>query len=273
MEIVYRLDPERASPRPASADEVRRVLREGNERFARLRYPSGDSASREVIPLGPRALGLPDADGEPPTQSPFAAVLGCADARVPVELVFQQAVNDLFVVRVAGNVLGEECLGSIEFALSQLDSVHLAVVLGHSSCGAVTAGVDAFSRPARYLSVAPSQGLRAVVDRVLVSVRIASLALSTSAGNDVEKRSQYRQALIETSVIVNAALTAMTLRREVGGEVAFGVYDLATRRVRVPGRDADGELGLSDAPADLDELHRVATAAASSRLVRSILDG
>lgn len=271
MEIVYRLEPERESRRPASADEARRVLQEGNERFANLRYRGGDGDAREVILLDPRAVGLSDVEGEPPEQTPFAAVLGCADARVPVDLVFGQAVNDLFVVRVAGNVLAAECLGSIEFATSQLESVRLTIVLGHSGCGAVTAAVDAFSSPERYLAVAVSHGLRAIIDRLWPSVRLASLALS-EADEDVDKRPHYRQALIETSVIVNAALTAMTLKREIGCEVAFGIYDLLTGRVRVPGPDADEELGLSVPPGDPEELRSVATAAAASPFVRAILD-
>ena len=76
-----------------------------------------------------------------PKQAPFAVVIGCSDARVPTEMIFGQGFNDLFVIRVAGNVLGDVCLGSIDFAVEALsESVKLLVVLGHSGCGAVTGG-------------------------------------------------------------------------------------------------------------------------------------
>lgn len=75
-------------------------------------------------------------------QSPFAAVLACSDSRVPVETLFSQGAGDLFVIRVAGNVLGEPQLGSLEFAVEEL-GVPLILVLGHTGCGAVKAAMEA----------------------------------------------------------------------------------------------------------------------------------
>lgn len=95
----------------------------------------------------PSAFGISSVTGEPPKQTPFAAVLGCADARAPVDLVFERAVNELFVVRVAGNVLGDECLGSLEYAVANLDTIQVFIILGHTGCGAVTTAVDAFLNP------------------------------------------------------------------------------------------------------------------------------
>ena len=72
-----------------------------------------------MIPSDPLALGFPAGSGAAPVQTPFALVLGCSDARVPIEQIFDQSPNDLFVIRVAGNVLGVECLGSIDYAVNQ----------------------------------------------------------------------------------------------------------------------------------------------------------
>lgn len=105
-----------------------RRLVEGNERFieARQQHPHQGLPWRETL-----------VDG----QEPFACVLGCADSRVPPELIFDQGLGDLFTVRTAGEVLDESIIGSIEYAVEHL-SVPLVVVLGHESCGAVTAAVD-----------------------------------------------------------------------------------------------------------------------------------
>jgi carbonic anhydrase len=145
IDIIFRFDPadagRAASPRTAS--EALRDLNEGNRCFANLLSTEGAGASK-VIRCDPAWAGL---SGAPP-QRPFSAVLGCADARVPVELIFHRAVNDLFIVRVAGNILTTEGLGSLEFARANLgESLRLMVVLGHTSCGAVTAAVDAYLSP------------------------------------------------------------------------------------------------------------------------------
>ena len=171
-----------------------------------------------------------------PKRAPFALVLGCSDARVPTELVFGQGWNDMFVVRVAGNVLGSECLGSIDYAVSHLHtSLRLLVVLGHSGCGAVAACVDAYLNPANYLDLATSHSLRSVVDRISIAVRAAARSLESAYGADVTTRPGYKQALADATVVVHAALTAHTLELEFEGrpdcQVAFGVYDLGTRRV------------------------------------------
>ena len=80
-------------------------------------------------------------------QKPFAVVLGCSDSRVPPELVFDQGLGDLFVIRVAGNIAEEDAIGSVEYAVDHLN-VRLVVILGHSSCGAVSAALDHLSDPA-----------------------------------------------------------------------------------------------------------------------------
>jgi carbonic anhydrase len=101
------------------------------------------------------------------SQTPFAVVFGCSDSRLAAEIIFDRGLGDLFVVRTAGHTIGPEVLGSVEYAVSILHTP-LVVVLGHNSCGAVTAARDAFRqrRP-------PDGHLRAVVDAITPSVRLA----------------------------------------------------------------------------------------------------
>src|SRR5207244_10757001 len=113
---------------------------------------------QKIVSVDPRDLGLLTGDERLPKQRPFAAVLGCSDARVPIELIFNEGPNDLFIIRVAGNSLGTEVLGSLKFAVDHLsDNLKLIVVLGHSGCGALTTAVDVFLHPADYLSLAANQ--------------------------------------------------------------------------------------------------------------------
>lgn len=276
-ELIYRFDPDApSSANPESATAARHRLEEGNRDFASL----AESAPARVITLNAEALGLARADGSPPVQKPFAVVLGCADARVPIELIFGQAANDLFVVRVAGNVLGAECLGSIDYAVTNLGgSLRLLVVLGHSGCGAVTAAVTAFMNPHTYLDFATSHPLRAVIERIMVAVRSAHRALEQVYSQDVEEIPGYATALLETSVVLNAAMTAATLRREFrdkigpGLDVAYGVYNLATRRVKLTLEDEDDiTVRLATPPDDGEGFDKLGVLIAGSGMVRRLLE-
>jgi carbonic anhydrase len=108
---------------------------------------------------GTRPLTLAD------SQAPFAIVLGCSDSRVPAELVFAQGFGDLFVIRVAGNIVAPSQVGSVEFAAARFGT-KLVVVLGHTECGAVTATIEELRQAAPH----PSPGLRAIVDRIRPAV-------------------------------------------------------------------------------------------------------
>ena len=135
-----------------SAETVLTELREGNRRFvARL---EGSLTKKE------RAI-----DTLVEEHAPQAVIVGCADARVPVETIFDQSLGKLFVVRVAGNVVTDTQMGSVEFAAAKFGAP-LAVVLGHSNCGAVAATLDALSEPGTEFS----PGLQAVVDAVTPAV-------------------------------------------------------------------------------------------------------
>lgn len=108
------------------ASEALQRLREGNRRFA-----AGDSAANVVLDPEKRKELIKE-------QRPFAIILGCSDSRVPAELVFDQGFGDLFVIRVAGNIVAPSQIGSVEFAAARFGT-RLVIVLGHSQCGAITA--------------------------------------------------------------------------------------------------------------------------------------
>jgi carbonic anhydrase len=126
-------------------------LRGGNARFA------ADVSRRVTTRRKRREL----ASG----QEPFAIVLGCSDSRVPAEIVFDQGLGDLFVIRVAGNIVAPSQVGSVEFAADRFKT-RLVLVLGHSSCGAIVATLEQLKRP----SAEQSPGLRSIVDRIRPAV-------------------------------------------------------------------------------------------------------
>lgn len=138
---------------PISADEALARLRRGNARHV------ADQPKCAV--LGTHALRRECAV----EQHPFAVVLGCADSRAPAEIVFDQNVGDLFVIRVAGHVVGRAELGSIEMAAEEF-GVHLVVVLGHTCCGAIGATLNHIRHPEARLS----PNLMALVDHIRPSV-------------------------------------------------------------------------------------------------------
>ena len=177
-----------------------------------------------------------------PKQAPFAVVVGCSDARVPTEMLFGQGFNDLFVIRVAGNVMGDVCMGSIDFALSALsESVKVVVMLGHSGCGAVTGAVDSYLQPLKFWARTTTPMLRSIQERIFVAVREAANGLQAVWGQEgFDARQGYRTALIESAVALNAAQAAFDLRQEVEKaakweiEVLFGVFNLHNHQVSMP---------------------------------------
>ena len=280
FDVIYRYDPDtrRERQQPANPDEAQRRLEDGNRAFAS--FATGANTSPRIVLMDLEGIGL-SAPGDVLRQQPFAVVLGCADARVPVEMIFDRACNELFVVRVAGNIISEVLLGSIDYAVHYLGkNLKLIVVLGHRHCGAVTAAVDAFLQPSEYLGLAASHHLRAIVNTLFPAVRGAVQSLTVAHGPDVSKRPGYRKALIECSVLTNAALMATILESEfVDPErdlrVVFGAYDLGSRRVQVSyPLDEGGEavIRLLDAPAGVEEFRTFASEVASSPLITELLD-
>lgn len=275
FDIIYRYDSTRGPhPLPEDANEACRRLEQGNQSFASW-GAGGKAAGSRIIYMDSEDVGVP-------LQHPFAVVLGCSDARVPTEMIFERTANELFVVRVAGNIISQELLGSIDYALEHLGkNLKLLVVLGHSQCGAVTAAVDAFLKPAEYLGLSTSHHLRSIINILFPSVRGAVRTLSVGRGEDVSQLSGYRQALIESAVIINAALMASILKSEFGDaeqqrRVVFGVYDLASRRVHVPVApevESAPAICLMDAPVGQEEFRKfafdVARSAFMDRLLRA----
>src|SRR5216117_529635 len=136
-----------------SAPEALERLRDGNRRFV-LDVRTGERITSQTR-RNELAAG----------QEPFAIILGCSDSRVPAEIVFDQGLGDLFVIRVAGNIVAPSQVGSVEFAAERYGT-RLVVVLGHSQCGAVLATIEELRQPALHQSA----GLRAIVDRIRPAV-------------------------------------------------------------------------------------------------------
>jgi len=281
VEIIYRYEDDAGvvHDRPTDAEAALQRLNDGNRAFAELFNSQDEQAgpSRHVLHIDPRDLGLLT-DGTELRQMPFAAVLGCSDARVPIGHIFNEGPNELFVVRVAGNTLGSDVRGSLNYALEHLgESLKLVVVLGHSGCGAVTAAVDVFLDPAGYLSLVSKHAVRMLVDRLQVVVHAASQHLEAAFGPDVRQHPRYREALIELSVVTNAALAAHTLQRQIGsGEidgvgVVYGVYLLKERTVWAPRCGSNEVAGLAAPPTDTEAFIEFSNAVIQSQRIAALL--
>lgn len=292
IDYVYRFDPKNpsAKPTPPDAEAARRMLEDGNRMFAQWMescqtgtFAQGNEA-RYVVQCNGLEVGMWRTQGQMPKQAPFAVLIGCSDARVPTEMIFGQGFNDLFVIRVAGNVLGDECLGSIDFALTALsESVKVVVMLGHSGCGAVTAAVDAYLRPLKYWSKSTSLHLRSILRRIFVAVRESDNAMKEVWGPDARSMPGYREALIEVAVAINTAQSAHDLRLEVERagkweiDVLYGVYDTRTHRVCVPVDPmlphVDQVIRLEHAPTNPRDFSAMAVELAQRLKVHSRQDG
>jgi carbonic anhydrase len=159
-------------------------------------------------------------------QEPFAIILGCSDSRVPAEIVFDQGLGDLFVIRVAGNVVAPSQIGSVEFAATKFDT-RLVVVLGHTQCGAVHATIEQLREP----SEARSRNLRSIVEFVRPSVEAL---LEDGYGDDVDRLvAEAVRANIHASVeqMRHGSEILEELERDAGLRIVGAEYDLETGRV------------------------------------------
>ncbi|MDQ6770104.1 MAG: carbonic anhydrase [Gemmatimonadota bacterium] len=168
-----------------SAREALERLQDGNRRFV------SDAPSHN--PLGHQTRRAELASG----QEPFAIILGCSDSRVPAEIVFDQGLGDLFVIRVAGNIVAPSQIGSVEFAASR-SGARLVVVLGHSQCGAILATLEELEQPTEN----HSRNLRSIVDRIIPCV---APLLATELRHD-------HDALVRQAVRANVRASANQLR-------------------------------------------------------------
>ena len=200
---------------PTSAIAALERLRAGNARFV------ADIRSHATVERRSHREG--HANG----QDPFAIILGCSDSRVPAESVFDQGLGDLFVIRVAGNIVAPSQIGSVEFAAGKFGT-KLVVVLGHSRCGAIEATVDELQRP----SANQSRNLSSIVDRVRPSVEAL---LATGLHND-------REALLRDGVRANVRVSASQLRH--GSELLESL--IARKELLVVGAEYSIESGVVD---------------------------
>jgi len=198
-----------------SAAEAFERLREGNRRFVsdvRNLNTTGSQTRRHELAAG---------------QEPFAIILGCSDSRVPAEIVFDQGLGDLFVIRVAGNIVAASQVGSVEFAAARFGT-RLVVVLGHSQCGAILATLEELQQPTDN----QSRNLRSIVDRIRPSVEAL---LVTDLRHDPD-------ALVRHAVRSNIRASANHLRH--GSEV---LEDLIQKeQLLVVGAEYSLETGVVD---------------------------
>ena len=183
-----------------SADEALNRLKAGNERFANNKVSAGK-------PVAARRAETAQ------TQHPFAVIVGCADSRTAPEIIFDQNIGDLFVIRTAGNLVDDYALGSIEYGVEHLGA-RLIVVLGHQRCGAVTAALSGGSAPGHINSL----------------VRDIQPAVAASRGKEGDA---LTNAIRENDVEVAAKIRKEAELGELAAQVRVveGYYDLDTGRV------------------------------------------
>ena len=171
-----------------SALEALDRLREGNRRF--VANKRGSDPKKQVRPAEVAA-----------GQEPFAIILGCSDSRVPAEIIFDQGLGDLFVIRVAGNIVAPSQIGSVELAATTFGT-RLVVILGHSQCGAIHATLEQLQTP----SENRSRNLRSIVDFIRPSVEPL---LDQGLGHDAD-------AIVQKAVRANVRTSSQQMRRGSG---------------------------------------------------------
>lgn len=186
-----------------TADEALKLLKEGNKRYVKgdLRHPHTDPERRHEI-----------ADA----QHPFAVILSCADSRVVPELLFDQGLGDLFVIRVAGNVAKDKVFGSIEYAVKYLNS-KLIVVLGHENCGAVNASLG---------DADPGGHIGSIIEKIKPAVYMARRMKGDLLTNAIKVNAQIvGEELKETKPILSDAV------KTAGVQVVSAYYNLSSGEV------------------------------------------
>jgi len=198
------------------------ALRDGNRRFVgKLGRGSEPGLGARHVHARPHELPAPA------VQEPLAIVLGCSDARVPAEIVFDQGLGDLFVIRVAGNIVAPSQVGSVEFAAAAFGT-RLVVVLGHTNCGAIHATLEQLTRPSRE----QSRNLRSIVDRIRPAVEGL-----LEHGPPLD-----RQTLEQQAVRANIRMSAAHLRH--GSELLEQLIE--KEGLRVVGAEYSLETGVVD---------------------------
>ncbi len=192
------------------ATEALERLREGNRRFAanESQHSIGNEARRREL-----------VDG----QEPFAVILGCSDSRVPAEIVFDQGIGDLFVVRVAGNVVQPSLIGSVEFACSKFGT-RLVVVLGHSRCGAIQATLEALRSPQQ----AVSENIGAIAEFIRPSVESVLASDQDADADDIVEKAVRANVRASAERLRHASDIIAELERDDGLVIVGAEYSLET---------------------------------------------
>lgn len=197
-----------------TALEALEKLREGNQRFV-----DGDRCVDTY-------LSHTRLDEHLEGQSPFAIVLGCSDSRVPVEIIFDVGVGDLFVIRVAGNVIAPSLVGSIEFAAERFGS-RLVVVLGHTGCGAIEATIDSLQSN----NDSGSENIQDIVGRIRPAVEHLVQKIPAEARKDVLNQAVRENVEANVNALKNASRILERLIRDQGLLIVGAEYSLATGQV------------------------------------------
>lgn len=190
-------------------------LSEGNKRFL-----SGESHIPDLINHDRRSALVTE-------QKPFAVVLGCSDSRVPAEIIFDQGLGDLFVIRIAGNIVAPSQIGSVEFAVEYFGTP-LVVILGHSNCGAVEATINEFSNK----TGKTSKNLLSIVSRIRPSVE----SVLRSA------KDESQETLLRKAIRANISASAENLRH--GSEIIQNLVD--SNQLLIVGAEYSLETGEVD---------------------------
>jgi carbonic anhydrase len=187
---------------PPNPDRALKLLEEGNQRFVENKRKFPDQDWKEIVAVAPE-------------QKPFAAILGCADSRVPAEIVFDRGFGDIFVCRVAGNVATPEEIGSLEFAVVVL-GVKVILVLGHERCGAVKAAIEGGELPGH---------IGSLTEAIKPAVESSKNQAGDKVENAVKANIRLQAQRCKASPLLSERMDAGTLK------IVGGYYDLDTGKV------------------------------------------
>jgi carbonic anhydrase len=194
--------------------EALQLLREGNRRHVK------GERNRDTFNGRTRTGGLLEG------QSPFALILGCSDSRVPVEIIFDQYLGDLFVIRVAGNIVAPSQVGSVEFAAERFGS-RLVAIVGHTQCGAVQAALDELKTPTGN----HSPNLRSIVGRIMPAVKDLEEASRRDESGTLLRNAVRANVRASVRNMRNGSPLLESLIREEGLLVVGAEYSLETGEV------------------------------------------
>lgn len=210
-------------PHRVYPDKALEKLLEGNVRYAegRAERPNQDALRREEVAT---------------SQNPFAVVVGCSDSRVPVEVIFDVGVGDLFVVRTAGNLIEDVCIASVEYAIAVLD-VRLAMIMGHRRCGAVSSAVEATLKGEKLEAKEETDGKKSYVEGLVTKIQPAVDKVLHAEGDLLDNAVRANVDLMVRRLLNRSSIISEAVK---SGKVKLvgSVYDLDSGKVVLnPGQE------------------------------------